>query len=80
MIKVIYRSALLKEFLKALALLIFCVALWFQVFGEFINLFFRCLAVGVSLFCIVGLIEVIRYIKKLEKTIKEVYGELWYTD
>lgn len=80
MIKVIYRSALLKEFLKALILIIFCITLWFQVFGDFINVFFRGLGIGLALFCILGLIEVIRYIKKLEKTIIEAYGELWHTD
>jgi hypothetical protein len=80
MIKVIYRSALLKEFLKALILIIFCTTLWFQVFGDFINLFFRGLGIALALFCILGLVAVIRYIKQLEKTIIEAYGELWHTE
>ncbi|MBU1169898.1 MAG: hypothetical protein KKD44_10090 [Proteobacteria bacterium] len=80
MIKVTYRSALLKEFLKALMLIIFCTTLWFQIFGDFINGFFRGLGIALAFFCIWGLVEVIRYIKKLENTIKEVYGELWYSD
>lgn len=80
MIKVTYRSALLKEFIKALMLIIFCTTLWFQVFGDFINGFFRGLAIVVAVLCILGLIEVLRYIRKLESTIREVYGELWYSD
>lgn len=80
MIRVTYRSALLKEFIKALMLIIFCTTLWFQVFGDFINIFFRGLAVGLAFFCIWGLVEVLRYLKKLEKTIKDVYGEVWYSD
>lgn len=80
MIRVTYRSALLKEFIKALMLIIFCTTLWFQVFGDFINMVFRGLAIFLALFCIWGLIEVLRYLKKLEKTIKDIYGELWYGD
>ena len=80
MIRVTYRSALLKEFIKALMLIIFCLTLWFQIFGDFINGFFRGLALVLSLFCILGLLDVLRYIKKLEQTIKDAYGELWYSD
>lgn len=80
MIKVTYQSALLKEFLKALVLIIFCTTLWFQVFGDFINGFFRGMAIAIALFCIWGLVAVLLYIKKLEKTIIEAYGELWYSD
>lgn len=80
MIKVTYRSALLKEFIKALMLIIFCTTLWFQIFGDFINGMFRGLAIATALFCILGLAAVLRYIKRLENTIKEVYGELWYSD
>jgi hypothetical protein len=80
MIKVTYRSALIKEFLKALALIIFCTTLWFQLFGDFINFFFRYLAISLSLLCIIGIVFVTRYIKKLEQTIIEVYDELWFSD
>lgn len=80
MIRVKYRSALLKEFIKGLMLIIFCTTLWFQVFGDFINVFFRGIGIFFALFCIWGLFEVLRYLKKLEKTIKEVFGELWYSD
>lgn len=80
MIKVAYRSALIKEFLKALVLIIFCTTLWFQLFGDFINIFSRSVAIAVPFLCILGIFDVIRYIKKLEQTIQEVYGELWYCD
>ncbi|GAB6094632.1 hypothetical protein JCM14469_08840 [Desulfatiferula olefinivorans] len=80
MIKVTYRSALLKEFIKALMLMIFCTTLWFQVFGDFINIYFRVLAIVVTALCLLGLAAVLQYINRLEKTIKEAYGELWYAD
>lgn len=80
MIKITYRSALLKEFIKALMLIIFCTTLWFQVFGDFITIYFRILVVALAALCLLGLVGVLRYINRLEKTIKEVYGELWYSD